>query len=332
LARYYDDLIIASTTAELIEAGHLSPFRIFAPSHPDLSGVRTVAGDFHEGDLSRAMDRPQLVADIVQTWLERGEDRPTFCFGVDRAHAKTLQRQFEAAGIATEYIDAHTDRIDREKIKLKFEHGLVKVVVNVGCLTTGIDWDVRCIILARPTKSEILYTQLIGRGLRTTPGKDDCLILDHSDTTLRLGFVTDIHHDALDDGRERVAAKRDCSEALPQACDSCAFLRPPKVHVCPSCGFAPERRSNIKCGIGELVEVTPRRPPASHAERQRWFSGLVHIAQHRGYKNGWAAHQFKTRFGSWPDDMLPNPAPPDSDITNWVRSRQIAYAKMRSAA
>ena len=68
-------------------------------------------------------------------------------------------------------------------------------------MTTGVDLDVRCIILARPTKSEILYTQIVGRGLRTAEGKQDCLILDHSDTTLRLGFVTDIHHEHLDDGR-----------------------------------------------------------------------------------------------------------------------------------
>ncbi len=58
-------------------------------------------------------------------------------------------------------------------------------------------------ILARPTKSEILYTQIIGRGLRTADGKDHCLILDHSDTTLRLGFVTDIHHTTLDDGAKK---------------------------------------------------------------------------------------------------------------------------------
>jgi superfamily II DNA or RNA helicase len=59
------------------------------------------------------------------------------------------------------------------------------------------------VILARPTKSEILYTQIIGRGLRTAHGKDHCLILDHSDTTLRLGFVTDIHHTTLDDGAKK---------------------------------------------------------------------------------------------------------------------------------
>jgi superfamily II DNA or RNA helicase len=69
LGRWYDDLIIAATTAELIEAGYLSPFRVFAPSHPDLTGVRTVAGDYHEGDLGEAMNKGPLVADVVETWL-----------------------------------------------------------------------------------------------------------------------------------------------------------------------------------------------------------------------------------------------------------------------
>jgi superfamily II DNA or RNA helicase len=57
LGRYFERLIIGSTTAELIEAGYLSKFRAFAPASPDLTGVRTVAGDYHEGDLGQAMNR-----------------------------------------------------------------------------------------------------------------------------------------------------------------------------------------------------------------------------------------------------------------------------------
>jgi DNA repair protein RadD len=69
-------------------------------------------------------------------------------------------------------------------------------------LTTGIDLDVRCIVLARPTKSRILFTQTIGRGLRTAEGKDYLLILDHAGNHLRLGMVTDIAQDRLDDGKD----------------------------------------------------------------------------------------------------------------------------------
>ena len=203
LGKHYDDLIVATTTSELIDKGFLSPFRVFAPAHPDLSGVKVVAGDYHEGQLSEAMSKPVLVADTVATWLRLGEDRPTLCFAVDRAHARRIADEFEAAGVPTGYVDANTPADERERIGKRLREGQIKVVCNVFCLTTGVDWDVRCIILARPTKSEILYTQIIGRGLRTAEGKADCLILDHSDTTLRLGFVTDIHHEHLDDGRHQ---------------------------------------------------------------------------------------------------------------------------------
>ncbi|MEH3117040.1 MAG: DEAD/DEAH box helicase family protein [Methylorubrum populi] len=175
LGKHYDDLIRVTTTAELIAAGYLSPFRVYAPSHPDLSGVRTVAGDYHEGDLGEAMNKPELVADVVTTWRQRGENRPTFVFAVDRPHAKRLQAEFERAGVACGYIDAYTKPDEREALFRRFTAGELRVISSVGCLTTGVDLDVRCIVLARPTKSEMLFVQIIGRGLRTAPGKTDCL-------------------------------------------------------------------------------------------------------------------------------------------------------------
>jgi DNA repair protein RadD len=159
LGKDFDDLIIAATTKQLIEDGYLSPFRVFASKEkPDLSGVPDVAGDYHEGQLSTEMQKPKLVADCVQTWLEKGEDRATLCFAVDCAHAQTLQTKFDRAGVSTAYIDAYTPRTERELIGRRVKSGEVKIVFNVGCCTTGVDWPiVSCIILARPTKSEILY-------------------------------------------------------------------------------------------------------------------------------------------------------------------------------
>ena len=203
LGRCYDDLIIAATTSDLIAKGFLSSFKVYAPTKPDLSKVRTRAGEFVDADASEAMQEGTLTADIVTTWLQRGENRPTLCFAVDRAHAAALQKQFEAADVPTGYIDANTPPDEREALRRAFAVGAIKVVCNVGVLTTGVDWDVRCIILARPTKSEILYTQIIGRGLRTAPGKDHCVILDHSDTTMRLAVIALDHprqgaeHDGL---------------------------------------------------------------------------------------------------------------------------------------
>jgi DNA repair protein RadD len=332
LGRYFDDLIIAATTKDLITAGYLSPFRVFAPSHPDLTGVRTVAGDYHEGDLSGVMNDSTLVADVVDTWLGRAQNRSTFCFAVDRAHAKHLQQEFTTAGVSTGYIDAYTPSKEREDIRRKFQDGQIRVVCNVGCLTTGIDWDVRCIILARPTKSEMLFVQIIGRGLRPAEGKEDCLILDHSDTHLRLGFVTDIHHDILDDGRPRANSKSDRIR-LPKECPQCAFLKPPRMRECPACGFKAEAISDIEVADGELIEVIGRKKrgdEASKDEKAEFYAQLKGYAQTHGYASGWAAHKFREKFDLWPNGYKDVSAmEPRPKVLSWIKSRQIAWAKSK---
>lgn len=338
LGRYFDELIIAATTAELIDAGYLSKFRVFAPSSPDLENVRTVAGDYRGDDLSDAMDKAALVADVVDTWIERGQGRPTLCFAVDRAHAKHLQQQFQAADITAGYIDAYTDKLERKEIERQFHAGEIKIVCNVGCLTTGIDWDVRCIILARPTKSEMLFVQMIGRGLRTATGKNDCLILDHSDNHIRLGFVTDIHHDELNDGRERAKAEPRDNVKLPKKCPSCSFLKPAKILECPACGFAPQPKCNVINREGELVEFTNRRAAIAptvvqeQIKRANWHGMLTSIGMERGYKPTWAGVNYKEKFGVWPPVRAVPPIEPTQEVRNWVKSRMIAFAKARSRA
>jgi DNA repair protein RadD len=213
-------------------------------------------------------DNP-LVADAVDTWQRLAQNRPTFCFAVDRARAKHLQAKFAETGVSTGYIDAYTPINERTEIKRQFHSGRIRVVCNVGCLTTGIDWDVRCIVLARPTKSEILFVQIIGRGLRTAEGKEDCLILDHSDTHLRLGFVTDIHHEALDDGRARARPKASDRIRLPKECPQCSFLKPPRTPKCPACGFKAEAIDTIEVGDGELVEITGEKSMESRRRTMR---------------------------------------------------------------
>jgi DNA repair protein RadD len=336
LGKYFDQLIVGATTAELIDAGYLSRFRVFAPASPDLSKVRTLAGDYHEGDLSQAMDQSSLVADVVDTWLMRGKGRPTLCFAVDRVHAKHLQQKFLEAGITAEYVDAFTPKVERKAITERFGKGEIDVVCNVGVLTTGVDWvNVSCIVLARPTKSKMLFVQMVGRGLRTADGKENCLILDHSDNHIRLGFVTDVHHEKLDEGRERQKAQPKPKESLPKKCPSCTFLKPPKTLVCPACGFKPEPKCEVVNKDGELVEFSARgvRKQTKSADRIAFYRELKYFAAIRDYKAGWVAHKYKEKFGDWPkgldhwSSITPTPA-----TLGWIRSKQIAYAKATKGA
>lgn len=337
MGKVWDDLIIATTTSKLIDQGVLSGFKVFAPAHPDLKGVKTVRGDYDEKQLAEAMDKGALVADIVSTWMLRGEDRSTICFAVNRVHAKHIQTQFEQAHIPCGYMDAFTPPEERTAIIRDFSRGDIKIICNVGVLTTGFDADVRCIILARPTKSEILYTQMIGRGLRKAAGKDHCLILDHSDTTIRLGFVTDIHYEELDDGKAKRKVKQDNEQddKGPKECPKCTFLYPRKTKACPSCGFEAVPVNRVNSITGELYELDGGKRPKvkdwSMAMKQQFFSELILYVQLRGYKKGWAAHAYRSRIGSWPHHSLhERPADSISPATeSWIKHRNIAQAKMR---
>ena len=332
LCKYYDDLIVAARTQQLIDEGHLAPFRAYAPTHPDLTGVRDVGGDYHEGQLAEAMNKAPLRADVVTNYLSKGENRPALCFGVNRAHAYQLYQDFERAGVPAAYVDAHTDIKAREDIKRAFHDGDIKVVCNIGTLTTGIDWDVRCLILARPTKSEALYQQIIGRALRMAPGKEDALIFDHSDTTLRLGFVTDIHHDTLDTGNRKQSSggKREPAIKLPKECPSCHFVKPAGVHACPECGFTPKRRSDVEVVDGNLVQLSGKTKPATMEVKQHWYGALIWIARERRYKAGWAARKYQDKFGVWPANSMPDTAEmPTAEVRSWVKSQQIAWARVQ---
>lgn len=329
LGHHYDDLLIPATMKDLIDAGHLCSFRVWASGHPDLTGVKVQAGDYQTKGLSAAMQGSRLVADIVDTWKEKGEDRSTFVFCVDRAHAKKVQRRFEDAGIPCGYIDAFTERSERNAIRGQVERGELKVVANVACLTTGIDWPVGCIVLARPTKSEMLFVQMVGRGLRSKPDGSDCIILDHADNTLRLGFPTDIHHDSLCTLKPGEKAKPKNEEPLPKECPSCSFIKPPKVHECPSCGFKPERKSTIVEKDGKLVEVTMADMAKHWATMQQWYSMLLHVGKSRGYAEGWVANQFKKKFGKWPQGLEKIPTAPNEEVKRYVQSRMIAFAHRR---
>lgn len=334
----WQDLIVAATIEELIAQGWLSRFRVFAPSHPDLSKVGTVAGDYNETQLSAVMSESALVADVVENWRMHGENRPTFVFAVDRAHAQLLQAQFEQTGVPTGYIDHKTPNHARAEIRRQFHNGDIKVVVNVECLTTGVDWDVRCIVLARPTKSEILLVQMIGRGLRIAPGKDHLLVFDHTSTTERLGFVTDIHHEKLDARKPREKAEPELKAPLPKPCPKCSFLKPPKMAACPVCGFVPAKRSSVEYEEGELAEMdeSPARKRRKGVKAElcklpilQLYGGLKLIAQRRGYSPKWATAQYKEITDRWPghDTVHAEPCEPPAILASWVKSQQIRFAK-----
>ncbi|EOO2764366.1 DEAD/DEAH box helicase, partial [Escherichia coli] len=263
-------------------------YEFFAPSMPDLAGVKTsntVFGrDYNEEQLASIMGSSDLVGDIVRNWLENGEDLPTICFCVNVAHANFVTREFLQAGIGAEVMTADTLHDERQDIIRRFEEGATKIIVNVGVLVAGFDSDVRCLIYARPTKSEIRWLQCIGRALRTASGKKRALIFDHSGTVHRLGFPEDIEYDELpgkNDGMKASAGGSEVkAEKLPRECPKCHFMKPAGVHMCPKCGFRPLGGDDVATDRDrKLSRVNKGKREYSREEKQRWWSEI------KGYQN-----------------------------------------------
>jgi DNA repair protein RadD len=331
MADDWQDLVRPVSMQELIDAGYLSPFRVYAPSHPDLSGVGTVAGDYNEGQLGEVMSERVLIADVVDTWLARAKGLPTLVFAVNLAHAEKIQRAFADKGVQMGYCDAQVDLAEREFLFRQVSNGEIAGIVNVGTLTTGVDADVRCVVMARPTQSEMLFVQCIGRGLRTADGKEHCIILDHSDNHKRLGFVTEISHDHLLGGKEKPESKKaDKPEALPRECPSCGAVK--QRGPCPACGFEPTRQSEIEFEAGELVEIAPKpkQEKFSFDDKQLFWSMALHQDKARGKGGRLAKAMYKTKFGVWPKGLQDITTQPNDAFLSYERSRRIAYAKGRA--
>ena len=322
----WQDLVVPVTIGELIDAGFLSRFTAYAPDVPDLSGVKVRAGEYVESGLAEVMGDAALMGSVVQTWLEKGGDRPTLCFAVNRAHAADLQAEFDRHGIAAGYVDAMTDRVERDHINRRFRAGDIRVICSVRTMTTGVDLPVSCIIDAAPTKSEMLHVQKIGRGLRVNPGTEDCLILDHAGNSLRLGLVTDIVRRTLDKSQPGEKAEREASaEKLPKPCVACATLHVGRV--CPSCGHERRPVAGVEAAEGDLVEITGRKAAPTQADKQRFWSMALWLDRERGKGGKLAKGLYKGKFDDWPRGLSDMPIAPDAAFMSYERSRRIAYAK-----
>lgn len=173
-----------------IKEGFLSPligYRINTAT--DLSDVKTTAGDFQTDQLSDVVNSPERNAQVVKAWKENTLGRPTLCFTVDIKHAKDLAETFKHNGVLAQPIWGE-DPQRKEKLQ-EFESGKIEVLCNCALLTEGFDSPkVSCIVLAKPTRSGSIYTQMVGRGTRLLVGKQNCAVIDVVDTYKKCSLVT----------------------------------------------------------------------------------------------------------------------------------------------
>lgn len=330
----FQELVIGATIKDLIDDGYLVDCDIYAPSEPDLKGVKSSKGidgvlDYSQSDLAAAADKPDLIGDIVDHWVKLAGGKQTVVFASSIPHSKHIVESFRVAGVNAEHIDYWADDDERAAILDRFARGETTVLSNVALLAEG--WDcpsTEVMILARPTRSLIRFIQMVGRVLRPADGKTRALLLDHSGSTARLGHPCDDLPLELDDGKPKEAAgeKKERAEPLPKSCLKCHFMKPAKTHACPKCGFAPERQSDVVVGNGELVKQE-RKKPIKRETGQWIYSQFLGYAESKGYRTGWAFHKYFEFTGKEARGLRQVGAAPTPEILGWIKSRQIAAAK-----
>ena len=338
LGRTYDNLIKTKSMSDLIDDGFLSQYIVYAPDQPDLTAVTVRKGDYVEKEIAKVMSEAKITGSITNTWIKRGNNEPTLCFACNVAHANHLHKEFAQLGISSTVITAKTQHDEREEIFKAFKDGEIKILINVGVLVAGFDSDVRCLIYARPTKSMIVFTQIIGRSLRTADGKSHAIILDHTGTFQSLGFPEEYEFDelcTLEKGEKATPKAREKIEKLPKPCPKCDVLKEAGQHECFKCGFTPVFSENVEQEDGELHEITRSRKITQKVDKQRIYSELLGFQQAqlikgKGCSDGRIAHIYKEMVGVWPRSLNKKILSPSDQVLGFIKHKQIAFAKSRN--
>lgn len=181
----FQEIVYYKTIQDLIKQGWLARlvgYRI--TTNVDLTNVEVNDGDFIQSQLEDAVNNSYRNKLVVDAYLELCTAKKTLVFAAGVDHARQLLKQFKNNGVSCDLIIGDTPHEERSTILQNFKNGSLSVLVNVGVLTEGFDEpSVQAIILARPTKSNLLYTQIVGRGTRPYKGKDNCVVIDICDVT-----------------------------------------------------------------------------------------------------------------------------------------------------
>lgn len=334
LGRLFTDMVCTPDVAELTGMGFLVPMEYYVGIIPDTKGVKLVAGDYSQDELTRVLDQDLLVGDVVDNYSRLGRGRKTLLFASGVQHSLHLRDRLRAAGFAVEHIDGQTPKKDRDAVHEKLVRGELDVVCNANVYVEGTDIpEVSCIIDAQPTKSFGRYRQKAGRGLRTSDGKVNCLYLDHAGNVYEHGRVEESVEWRLTQGRESAMIRTSQparGAPVERGCERCGHLF--AGHTCPRCGQERSRKARMADTLdGALTALD--KPDAPHkpteAEMQRWYQEALGQVRAWGKKDGMAAYAYQAKFGSLPPyqwGRLPAEQPSDP-VRSYLRSRLIRAAK-----
>jgi ATP-dependent helicase IRC3 len=185
LGEVFQEVCYARDLRQMIAEGYLCPIRGWRlDTTLSLDGVKVRHGDFVESQLARVVNTPSRNRLLTTSYMRLANHRRAIVFCVDVQHAKDVCTEFSDAGIRAAAVWGEMPREERRQTLAKFASGEIAVLTNCNLLTEGFDEPtINCVLMARPTKSKLLYAQMVGRGTRLHPGKTDLMIVDVVDNS-----------------------------------------------------------------------------------------------------------------------------------------------------
>ena len=339
LGTIYTNIVAGPTYEEIIGNKWLVPLKVFIAKEIDMTGAKKVAGEWSGDEVTERGIK--ITGDVVAEWETKtmeiyGKPVKTIVFCAGVTHGRDLQKKFNERGYNFVSISYKEDDDFKRQAIEEFSkpdseiHGLIATDI----LTRGFDvTDVMIGISARPfSKSLSSHVQQIGRVMRPHEGKQFGLWIDHSGNFLRFkDDWNELYTDGvtrLDDGKEKARKEPTEREKKESKCPMCKALWVWKTDTCGECGHVRQRLSTVHAVAGKLEELN--FSPNKSIDRQKFYSELIYYARSRGYKDGWAYHKFKEKFGTEPKGLKLEAVPPSIETSGWIRSRMIAYAKSKA--
>lgn len=301
---------------DLINQGYLVP--VFTPSmhtNMDVSWVRVQGGDYVQKQLEQAVDTDPLTKACVDEITQHSVDRRKWLvFTAGISHCEHVRDEIRSRGISCEMLTGKTPTEERNKIidwhKEKTQE--TRCLVNVSVLTTGYDNPaIDLIAFMRPTRSPVLYIQMMGRCMRPFPGKSDALCLDFGSVVATLGPIDQVH----------VPVKKGTGTAPIKTCPQCGETVYASQLVCV-CGYhfpKPELKLDEKASNSAVLstQLKIETYPVTHVSyyrhqkegkkdslRVEYLSGLTKsfrewvLIEATGYPRELAGYWWRTRAGT----------------------------------
>jgi len=344
LAEHFSSVTNVITMRELVDDGHLVPFRVFAASEIDVDGLKIDSmGEFEKKGMEDRARR--ITGDVVADYIRLtnqiyGEQRKGIVFSSGIAHGQDLMQKFNESGVMAVQISSNdTDEFKAEVLAdFKKPDTHIKLVISSEILERGFDQsDIDFVILAKAVKKSFSkFVQMIGRGARLHPSKEFAIVQDHGNNWIRFAEqwdelygsgVTELTS-APDKSLKKEPSKKQKEDAK---CPKCGRIN--GGNPCAQCGHVRPLRNEVVAVAGKMEELngtSTKKAVGVHTSeyKKAFYEGLVFYARSKGMKDGWAFFKYQERFNIKPA-WEKIAAPPSSDVLSFIFSQNIRHGKSK---